>query len=51
MELNDLKKNCFRKSEVSDKINSVHNVNEKLVEHGILCLPFFNINDVIDLSQ
>ena len=29
----------------------VSNVNEKLVEHGIHCLPCSYTNDVIDLSS
>ena len=41
MELNDLRKKniCFRKSEVSVERILVCNVNEKLEEHGINCLP------------
>ena len=40
----------LRKSEVSVE-NSVCNVIEKLVEHGIHCLTCSYTNDVIDLSS
>ena len=33
------------------KKNTVSNVIEKLVEHGIHCLPCFYTNGVIDLSS
>ena len=47
MELNDFRKSiCFRKSGATGKQISVCNVTEKLMEHGIHCLPSSNINDV-----
>ena len=50
MELNDLRIiNCLRKSEVTVGRISVYNVIEKLIEHGIDCLPSSYTNDVIDL--
>ena len=49
-ELNDLRIIlCLRKSEVTVERNSVCNVIEKLMEHGIHCLPCSYTNDVIDL--
>ena len=54
-ELNDLRKIiCLRKSEVyvKKKTNKkLSNVTEKLVEHGIHCLPCSYTNDPIDLSS
>ena len=53
MELNDWSKIvCLRKSEVyaEKKKKTVSNVIEKLVEHGIQCLPCSCTDDVIDLS-
>ena len=50
-ELNKLRKNiCLRKSEVYVK-KTVSNIIEKLVEHGIHCLPCSYTNDMIDLSS
>ena len=40
---------CLRKSEVSDERFSVCNVIEKLMEHGIHCLPCSYTNDAIDM--
>ena len=40
---------CLRKSEVTVENISVCNVIEKLMEHGIHCLPCSGTNDVIDL--
>ena len=34
-----------------DKKKKVSNVTEKLVEHGIHCLPCSYINDVTDISS
>ena len=49
-ELNDLKiMICLRSSEVTVDRNSVCNVTEKLMEHGIHCLPCSYTNDIIDL--
>ena len=48
-ELNDLKKNCLRKSEVSVERISVCSVIENLMEHGIHFLKYSYTNDVIDL--
>ena len=42
-------KSCLRKSEVTVERISVRIVIEKLMEHGILCLPCSYINDVIDM--
>ena len=39
----------FQKSEVSVERISVCNAIKKLVEHGLLCLPYSDANDVIDL--
>ena len=52
-ELNNLRKIiCLRKSEVYViKKQKVSNVIEKLVEHGIHCLPCSCTNDAIDLSS
>ena len=49
-ELNDLRKIiCWRKSKVTGERISVCNVTEKLIKHGINCLPCSFTNDVIDL--
>ena len=48
-ELNDLRKNCLRKSEVSVERIPVCKVIENLVEHGIHCLSCSYTNDVIDM--
>ena len=40
---------CLRKSEVTVKRISVCKAIEKMMEHGIQCLPCSFINDVIDL--
>ena len=49
-ELNDLRKIIrLRKSEVFVEKNSVCNVTENLAEHGIYCLPFSSISDVINM--
>ena len=51
-ELNDLRIIiCLRKSECIVERISVYNVIEKLIEHGILCLPCSYTNDVIDLLR
>ena len=39
----------LRKSELIVERISVCNVTEKLMEHGIHCLPYSYTNDVIDL--
>ena len=50
MELNGLRIIiCLRKSEVTVEKISVCNDTEKVMEHGIHCLPFSYTNDVIDL--
>ena len=50
MELNDLRIIvCLRKSEVTAERISVYDVTEKLMEHGVHCLPCSYTNDVIDL--
>ena len=50
-ELNDLRKIiCLRKSEDYILNKTVSDISEKLVEHGIHCLPCFYTNDVIDIS-
>ena len=41
----------MRKFEVYVKKKTVSSVTEKLVEHGIHCLPCSYTNDVIDLSS
>ena len=48
-----IRKNCLRKSEVYVKKTkkTVSNATEKLVEHGIHCLPCSYTNDVIDISS
>ena len=53
MELNDLRKIiCFRKFEVFvEKKKSVCKALEKLVAHGIHCLPCYYTNDIIYLLQ
>ena len=49
-ELNDLRISiCLRKSEVTVERISVCNAVEKLMEHGIHCLPCSYTNHVIDL--
>ena len=40
---------CLRKSEVTNERISVCYVIEKLMEHGIHCLPCSYTNDVMDL--
>ena len=42
---------CLRKSEVSVERISVCIVIEKLMEHGIHCLPCSYTNDIIDLLR
>ena len=48
MELNE-KIICLRKSEVY--VEKVYNVIEKLMEHGIHCLPFSYRNEIKDHSS
>ena len=49
MESNDLRKIiCVRKSEVSCERFSVFNVDKKVEEHGIHCLPCTYTNDIIN---
>ena len=49
-ELNDLRIIIFlRKFKVKSARISVSNVNEKLMEHGIYCLPLSYTNGIIDL--
>ena len=49
-ELNDLRIIiCLRKSEVTVEMISVYNVTEKLMDHGIHCLPCSFTNDAIYL--
>ena len=51
-ELNDLRKSiCLRKSEVYVLKKKVSDVFEKLLEHGIHCLPCSYTNGIIDLSS
>ena len=42
---------CLKKSEVTIVIISVCNVIENLAEHGIGCLPYSYINDILDLLK
>ena len=49
-DLNNLKKNCFRKSEFFVERISFYNVIENLVEHGTHCLPCSFTNDVINVT-
>ena len=51
-QFNDLRIIIYlRKSEVTVVIISVCNVIENLAEHGIGCLPYSYINDILDLLK